>query len=520
MIFDTNAKDDFLTDASYWGEIRYLTIEEVTQRWNLTKKELEEAAKDYKDFLTDSTKFSSFRPDFGFMGAQSQIPLFDSRSGQTRILVCTAYWQDVKTISHKESEDKYGGVHYKRVESEEGEKVKKTTVQMWRTATLIGGKFVRNWGYMKNQTRSVDNIATTTPPYTALIPNFLNGAIISKVHRLKPLQNLKNIALYNLQFEMARSGGKVFFYDVSQLPKGWDIHTAMKYAKIAGIAFIDSAVEGAGPHNQFKHVDMGVSDAFENFLAVSAFLDREMDAVSGVNEARQGLIQGASQAVGVTNSALLQSSLSTAMYYNLFAQFFTQGMNKQAGLAKIAWAGKERFSPIIGDTGIDFLKEDIGLELNDYNVFIDEVPPVLADQQLFYQLVMTAIQSRQLPFLSGMKLLLEKDIEEAMQGLEHEMRRQEQAASAQAAQEQQAALMQEQQLAQAQAANEQMSSQAKLQAANMKGQADLKKIIAQGRLDLKQGLLKFKQDLALKKIDAAIQNQKIKTQASRANKKK
>jgi hypothetical protein len=526
MVFDPSAKDDFLSDAAYWGEIRYMTIDEVTNRWNLTRKELEEAFKDYQDHLKDNSKFSSSSQDFGFADGASGTPLFDTKGGHTRVLVCTAYWQDLKIISNKYSNDSYGQTHIKRVDEEDtGNSVKKTLIQMWRTGTLIGGKFLRDQGYLANQDRSVDNIATTTPPYTALIPNFLNGAIVSKVHRLKPLQNLKNIALYNLQFEMARSGGKVFFYDVSQLPKGWDIHTAMKYAKVAGIAFIDSAVEGAGPHNQFKSVDMSVSASFTHFLEVSAFLDREMDSVSGVNEARQGLIQGASQAVGVTNSALLQSSLSTAMYYTLFGQFFTTSMNKQAGLAKIAWAGKERFSPIIGDVGVDFLKEDVGLELNDYNVFIEEVPPVIADQQLFYQLVVTAIQSQQLSFMSGLKLLMEKDMDEAMAGLEMEMKRAERAQMAAAGQQQQGeAQKQQADMARQQAIEQsaqniaQMQSQAKMQQANMQGRTDIQKIIAQAKLDLMQANTKFKQDLALKKIDAAIQLQKNKEKATKPKK--
>lgn len=511
IIFDINAKDDHLSDSTFWGEVSYMSLEEVTKRYKINKKELEEAFKNYQDYLTNQTTYSTFSTDFGFMNQSSQLKIFENRAGSLRVLVVKGYWQDFKTLSHRENKDALGQEHIVQkpegYKAGEGESVKNTVVQMWRTGTLIGGKFLKEWGYVKNQDRSVDNFATTTPPYIGLIPNFLNGAIVSKVHRLKPIQNLKNIALYNLQLEMSRNKGKVFFYDVSQLPKGWDIHTAMKYANISGIAFIDSAVEGAGPHNQFKSVDMGVSAAFTNFLEVSAFLDREMDSISGVNEARQGLIQGSSQAVGVTNSALLQSSLSTAMYYSLFSTFFTKIMNKQAGLAKIAWAGKERFSPIIGDTGVNFLEEDINLELNDYNTFIEEVPPVIADQQLFYQLVMTAIQAGTLPFVTGLKLLMEKDMDEAVQGLEFE--------TAKAKMEQQASqeqmMQQEQQLAEAQQAQAQAANQSKLQAQQMKGQSDIQKIIAQGRLDLKQGLLGFKQNLAMKKIDAAVQLQKNKS---------
>lgn len=512
VIFDPNAKDDFLSDSTYWGEVSYMSLGEVSKRYKISEKELEEAFKDFQNYTNNTTAFTAFQNDYGFLAGNTQLKVFENRGGQLRVLVIKAFWQDYKVLSNKYSEDKYGQTHIKKVESGSTEKgVKNTPIQIWRQGHLIGGKFLKEWGIMKNSIRSVDNIATTTPPYVALIPNYLNGAIISKVHRLKSLQNLKNIALYNLQLTMAKSGGKVFFYDVSQLPKGWDIHTAMKYAKIAGIAFIDSSIDGAGAYNQFKEVDMGVSNAFVNFLNVSEFLDREMDSISGINEARQGISQGASQAVGVTNSLLAQSNLSTQMYYDLFSQFFTQAMNKQAGLAKIAWAGKERFAPIIGDVGVNFLEQDIELELNDYNVFIEETPPFAADQQLFYQLVMTGIQQKTIPFIQGLKLLMERDIDEAVTQLEFEVKKQEMAAQEQQIiQEQMQAQMmeQEQQLAQAQQYQQAQNSQAKLMSQQMKGQQDLQKILAQGRLDLKQGLLNFKQQIALKKMEAAIQKQK------------
>lgn len=507
MIFDSAAKDDFLSDATYWGEINYMSFSEVSKKYKISKKELEKAYKNYSDWMANQTAFASYSGDFGFLDQTSKLKLFKHDQAEQRVLVVTAYWQDINKMRHKYSEDKYGETHIKRMgDNSKGDNVKETPFIAWRKGTLIGGTFVKDFGYLKNQERSVDNQATTTPPFIALIPNFMNGAIVSKVNRLRPLQNLKNIALYNLQVEMATSGGKSFVYDIGQLPKGWDFHTAIKYLRTARIAVIDSSVDGAGAYNQFKDMDLGMSDSVNKYLEISMFLDREMDAVSGVNEARQGLIQGSSQAVGVTNSALLQSSLSTAMYYNLFSMFFTKIMNKQAGLAKIAWAGKERFAPIIGDVGVNFLEQDIDLDLQDYNAVIEEVPPVLADQQMFYQMVMTGIQSRQIPFVSGIKLLMEKDLDEAVLDLELLVAKQEAAQ----AQSQEDLMAQEQQALAQQAQASQQANQVKMASQQAKDQADLQKILTQGALDIKQASQGFKQDLALKKIDALIQKQKAK----------
>jgi hypothetical protein len=276
--------------------------------------------------------------------------------------------------------------------------------------------------------------------------------------------------------------------------------------KIAGIMIIDSSADGAGQHNQFKDFDQTLSDSVNRYIEISMLMDREMDAISGINEARQGLVQRASQAVGVTNSALVQSNLSTAMYADMFSKFFSKAMQVQAGLAKIAWAGKEKFAPIIGDVGVNFLEVDLDLDLDDYNVFIEDTPAILADQQIFYQLIMTAIQSRAISLSTAIKLFMEKDIDESVAILDAELARAEQAQVGQ----QEQLMMEEQENRAAEQQQAQQANQAKMASQQMADEADLKKIIAQGRLDLQQGLMTFKKDMALKRMDAQIAKQKAK----------
>lgn len=506
IIFDVNAKDDFLSDATFWGEVQYMSIGEVIKAYpDIKAEELHAAYKSYQDFNSNQTYFASLSQDFGFIDQTTRLSIFKVDGGELRILVVKGYWQDYKELNHKYSEDKFGQTHIKKLEkASKSEKVKKTTLQIWRKGTLIGGRFMRDWGIMENQDRSIDNIATTTPPYIALIPNYFNGVMMSKVNRLRPLQNLKNIVMYNTQLKIATSGGKGFIYDIAQLPKGWDIHTAIKYLRTANIGFIDSSTEGGGTYNQFKEFDMGISQSVETLLKICQFIDNEMDQVSGVNEARQGIMEGASQTVGVTNSMLVQSNLSTELYFNLFSQFFSKILNKQAGLAKIAWAGKEKFAPIIGDVGVNFLKQDVDLDLNDYDIFINEVPPAIGDQQMLTQLVMAGLQSGSVTLLQAVKILMEKDIDESINMLEKDL---DEAQDQQQAQQQQELAMQQQQM-QMEQQSQQQANQAKIGQNQIKGQSDLQKIFAQGKLDTQQQLLGFKKDLAIKQLDLAIQKSK------------
>lgn len=421
MVYDSYSENDFLKDSTYFGEVRYMNIADAAEKYNLTREELKQAAEDYKNYQQRHT--SAITPNFdsiGFNSLQNDSGLkwFKQEPSGLRVLVMEACWVDYKNIKYKNSEGKHGDEHFKKISdaSRDKEGVVSKRIKTWRGATLVGGQFLKNWGELPNQPRDRDSLSESYPPYCAFIPYFINGRSVSIVDQLKGLQNLKNIIHYNIQLVMARAGAKGFVYDVSQCPEGWEPETVIKYLKTVGIAFIDSKANGTPSNfNQFQQIDMSLSTSVDQYLNLSRMVDAEMDAISGISEARQGITQGASQAVGVTRSALLQSSLTTAPYFKMFDQFTTNIFNQLARLVKVSWAGKEKFAPIIGDAGIDFLNEEIDVDLDDYAVFVEATPRLVDDLSSFQQLVMAAIQSGDLKFGDAMTLLMEKDVPSAIQ---------------------------------------------------------------------------------------------------------
>jgi hypothetical protein len=487
VIFDINSTDDFLSDSTFFGEIRYMGLADAAHRYGLDEKELEEVYNSYRrdqrfastNLLVDKSRGSS-------------LSYFKWESGELRVLVLTAYWKDHKSIKRKFSEDKYGTTHVKVVEDtkQDGNKIKSKLVQTWRTGTLVGGKILKEWGELANQVRSIDDFYESDCPIKAVIPNFVNKNSISKVHVLKSLQKLKDITMYNIQLAMSRAGAKGFVYDVSQVPDEWDLRTVIKYLKTVGIGFIDSAKDGVpAQYNQFSPIDQTISDSVEHYININLMIDREMDAVSGINEARQGQIQGASQAVGVTQAALVQSNLTTETLYSLFQMFASNMWTHLAGLVKLAWAGNEKFSPIIGETGINYLDEELELELDDYAIFVEETNPLFQDLQMFQQLVTTSLQAGQINFLDAMKLMREKDVtkgirefEKAFAKREKEMQEQQQAAEER---QHQMAIEQQQATMEGQAKANEVASQGKLKDTELKGNKDIEKESLKGRVNLR-----------------------------------
>ena len=322
---------------------------------------------------------------------------------------------------------------------------------------------------------------------------------------------MKDIITYNITLAMARAGAKGFVYDVSQCPDGWEPEDVIKYLKTVGIAFIDSRAGGVpAQFNQFQQIDLSLSDSVQKYLELSRWVDMEMDQISGISEARQGIMQGASQLASVTQSALIQSSLTTASYFKIFEQFSTNIWNQMARLVKIAWAGKERFAPIIGDAGVNFLEQDIELDLNDYAVFVESTPRLLDDLNSFQSMIMAGLQSGDLRFGDAMKLLTEKDVVSGILRYEKIIAKRE---KEQAEQEKQMMMQQEQMKMQAQqqmqdynAKTSMEANQKALQVQESKNQNNLQTKLVDSRTKLKSEQIKSITQLAAEKERAKNKN--------------
>jgi hypothetical protein len=357
---------------------------------------------------------------------------------------------------------------------------------------------------MENSVRENDSLAESACPIKALIPNWLNGKSISKVDQVKGLQKLKDLAMYNMQLEMSTSGRKGFIYDVAQTPDGWDIHTVMKYLKTAGIAFIDSGKDanGGASYNQFQSIDQTMSASVEHYISIARLMDEQMDAITGINDARQGQVKGQSQGLGVTQSALMQSNMATKMYEDLFKQLNEMALNYQGGLVKLSFAGNERYAPIIGDVGINFLEQTVDLELDDFGVYIEEIPPLLSDLTTFKEIVSAALSAGQIGFIPAVELMIEKDIVRGIDKFKKEMKETEKA-QAQAGQQAQ----------EAEAAKEQGQQQGKESLEHIKGDYGLQKQGLENEGDIKEIITKGKIDTGLKSVDVALDGLKQNAQA-------
>jgi hypothetical protein len=502
FVHDPNCKKDDLSDSTYFGEVEYMSVAAAAERFNLSNDEIKEVYNSYQSYLGNAdaktTRPSELAYDFGCISG-NRLKFFKEIDGELRILVMRACWLDYKDYKYKQETGLYGTEHLQeiteKVRKRDESKVKTQKFQIWRQATLVGGTILREWGECPNQARDLSDLEVTEAPYKCWIPNFAIGRGVSLVEDLAQLQLMKDISLYNMNHILATStGGKALIYDLAMVPEGWTPEKVMKYLKVFKVAFVNSkeSMTMPGNMNLFREIDMSLSTAIGQYLQIMAFYDAEMDKLSGVSPERQGMVQGASQGLGVTQSALLQSNLITAPLFKGFERFCSRVLNYQAKLVKIVFGKNPTiFAPIIGDAGVDFLREHVELDLDEFNAWVESLPPNFMDRQKLEQMIMLAVQSDPELLDSAIAIMMEPDTNVALRKFQRQRKLQKifQAQQQQAQAERDAQLQQELAMLQAQTADKQI--QGNLQNTELKNEGSLERTLAQGRVRLNE-----------KKIDA------------------
>lgn len=433
FIFDLDSTDDMLSDSTHFGEVYYMPLATAAEKYELSLDQLKLVYSNYETYLglgqiAAASAGSSSHDGFGAIGTD-RFRWFKKIDNSPRVLVVRACWRDIKNVNYKYEKkvtDDGEGEFLQKVDSlkpKEKESSISKSLETWRQCTIIGGQIVKDWGECPNQPRSASNLGKTECPYKTWVPNYYQSHSVSKVEQLVGLQLFKDILMYNMQVEVSTSGGKGVMYDLAMKPENMPQEQVMSYMKTARIGFYNSKeynIQG-GNANPVSGFDMTLGTSLNGVLQLMNYVDTEMDAISGVSPERQGSIQGASTAVGVQQAALMQSNLITAPYFKGFERFCSRVHNYQAKVVKIAWAGKEVFAPIIGDVGIDFLKEHIDLELDDFDCWIASLPPLIQDRQKMESLVQLAIQSQQVSLEDALAILMEPDTKVAIRRFTRKM---------------------------------------------------------------------------------------------------
>lgn len=315
-------------------------------------------------------------------------------------------------------------------------------------------------------------------------PSRCHFGIIGSIYNLndsRPFSLVDMMKQYNYLYDaihdrlnklMAKNWGKIITLDLAKVPKGWDVEKWIYYAKVNGLAVVDSFKEGnigastgklAGALNNASSgvIDAEFGNSIQQQINLLEFIKMEMSEVAGITKQREGQVSNR-ETVGGVERATLQSSHITEWLFIQHDDLKRRVLECFLETAKIALKGRsKKFQYILSDNSLRVMDID-GDEFAeaDYGLVVDNSQGIQELSQKLDLLAQAALQNQTLSFSTIMKLYSSSSLAEKQRLVEKD----EQAIQERNAQAQQQQLESKQQIAQIEAEQRQAELQQKEQA--------------------------------------------------------
>lgn len=238
----------------------------------------------------------------------------------------------------------------------------------------------------------------------------------SLVDMMKPYSYLYSVIHDRLNKAIANNWGPILELDLSKVPKGWDIHKWLYYAKVNHLAVIDSFNEGtvgmstgklAGAMNNAGKgmINADIGNYIQQQINLLEFIKMEMSEVAGITKQREGQISNR-ETVGGIERATLQSSHITEWLFMIHDNTKKRALECLLETAKEALRGRsKKFSYILPGFAQKIVEID-GDEFaeSDYGIIIDNSDGTQELNSKLDTLAQAALQNQALSFSTIMKI--------------------------------------------------------------------------------------------------------------------
>lgn len=259
-------------------------------------------------------------------------------------------------------------------------------------------------------------------------PSRCHFGIVGSIYNIndnKPFSLVDMMKQYNYLYDaihdrlnklMAKNWGKMINIDLAKIPKGWDVEKWFYYARINGLAVVDSFNEGnigastgvlAGGMNNASSgvIDAELGNSIQQQINLLEFIKLEMSEVAGITRQREGQISNRETVGGVERSTL-QSSHITEWLFLIHDDVKKRVLECFLETAKVAMKGRsKKFNYIMSDYSMRIMDID-GDEFadSDYGLVADNSQGSQELSQKLDMLAQTALQYKTLDFSTIMKL--------------------------------------------------------------------------------------------------------------------
>ena len=356
-------------------------------------------------------------------GVTSSLLPYDL-AGNLRVL--RMYWKSKRAIYKVKSYDPQTGEEIYNfypetyvVNKDLGEEAQKFWINEAWEGTMIGdskdGIFVNmrprlvQYNRLSNPSRCHFGIIGT-------VYNINDTRPFSLVDMMKPYNYLYDIIHDRLNKAIATNWGPILELDLSKVPKGWDIHKWLYYAKVNHLAVIDSFNEGltgmatgklAGAMNNAGKgmINADIGNYIQQQINLLEFIKIETSEVVGITKQREGQVSNR-ETVGGVERATVQSSHITEYLFMNHDNTKKRALECLLETAKEAQRGRSKKFSYIQPGFAQKIVEIDGDEFaeNDYGLIVDSSEGTQELNNNINTLAQAALQNQSIQFSTLMKI--------------------------------------------------------------------------------------------------------------------
>ncbi len=366
LIWDNRFDDDYGAMDEFRGVVESLGVFEATSRYrqNLTSGQIQDLYDMSKDSELTRAYANSTVSNVNWWG-------YSPNNQLNTCTVVTMYWRTQRTSRKVKGKNKDGIESIRKPVGTPDEKLLVT--QDIAFATVIGNKYLVDWGYIDNLVESVEDPGKPEFPIFRFRPNTFLGDSVSEVSRIYRLQDEIDMLNYKIRDMLGKAKGKVHIINGDKLGEGTtvkqliDDFADMGFHVSVGVSGI--ADDPADRKNVVDLVDMTLDPNIQRYIELVQIHENKMGAVLSTSNISLGQ-QTRYVGNGQVQSQLTQGQLGIAYLLDGFLDFLVMNMRYSVNQAKNLYASNtnKEVEFYLGDKGVRYLKFTKGIQFEKFNI--------------------------------------------------------------------------------------------------------------------------------------------------------
>lgn len=498
FFWDRSAKKPDLSDASYMGEIMYMDVVSIVERFG--KKIKSSQIKDLEDFSASKSRTinDNIRNYYGIKG--DKVPVYevywlDQEKQEYSWVLDDAKYPVYTLINHKDS--KYTDKDIIEPPTEgakqrmKGRKKDKIYKDVLRFCIYVPKEEVGcqddiclDFGIVPYQPCRKSKPSSVRFPYSVYTWVYENGEVLSPIDDVIDTQRFVNRTLSVTESLINNSGGAGVAIAEQAIPDADKEHEMLSKVKRGKPITVDVSRVGSVT-NAVHSYDASIPGGIAKYFDIINVMGQNMGEVTSVNRDMVGNT-GASQLVGVTEANIARGSLVQEPIFFAISQLVIRACESMVDRGRLIYSDNPRRLAIYtGDSGVKEITITKDMALDDFRLTVkravdEPTERVMVDNQILQYLGLGLLDRKSASNLLGRASL--EELYDEVRVFAKDMAQVEQRQAQMQQQQQQAMqqqMMQQQQLEQAKAEQER---QERMIEAEKDRQAEMDKIVARGNV--------------------------------------